>query len=85
MVLTQKNQEVLDYVKENGGRVSIQELADGLGRTPRSVSANVTSLAKEDKGFVVREKVAVEGEDKPVTFVVLTEAGANFVPSEDEE
>ena len=28
--------------------------------------------------------VEVEGADKPVTYVVLTDEGANFVPSEDE-
>ena len=32
----------------------------------------------------MREKVAGEGEDaKPITYVVLTEAGQTFVPSED--
>ena len=32
----------------------------------------------------MREKVTPEGEDaKPITYVVLTEAGQTFVPSED--
>ena len=83
MKLTEKSQEVFDYVKANGGRVSIPELGQALDRGPRSVGANVTDLTK--KKLVVREKVEVEGEDKPVTYVVLTEEGKNFVPSEDEE
>ena len=83
MKLTEKSSEVLNYVKTNGGKVSIPELADALGRTERSVGANVTDLTKKE--LAAREKVEVEGMDKPVTYVVLTEAGMNFVPSEDEE
>ena len=84
MKLTEKSFEVLNYVRENGGRVSIEELAAGLGRTPRSVNANVTDLCSEKKGLAIREKVASEGEDaKPITYVVLTEAGKEFVPTED--
>lgn len=82
MKLTEKSTQVLDYVKANGGKVSIDELAEALGRGPRSVGANVTDLAK--KKLAVREKVEVEGADKPVTYVVLTDEGVNFVPSEDE-
>ena len=82
MKLTEKSTQVLDYVKANGGKVSIPELAEALDRTERSVGANVTDLSK--KGLAEREKVEVEGADKPVTYVVLTDEGANFVPSEDE-
>jgi predicted transcriptional regulator len=86
MKLTEKSMEVLNYVKENGGRVSIEELATGLNRTTRSVNANVTDLCSEKKGLAVREKVTPEGEDaKPITYVVLTEAGQTFVPSDDAE
>lgn len=84
MKLTEKSMEVLNYVKENGGRVSVEELAAGLGRTTKSVNANVTDLCSEKKGLAVREKVAGEGEDaKAITYVILTDAGLNFVPSED--
>ena len=82
MKLTEKSMEVYNYIKDNGGRVSIEELAAGLNRTPRSVNANVTDLCSEKKGLCVREKVAGEGEDaKPITYVVLTEAGQAFVPA----
>ena len=84
MKLTEKSQSVFDYIKANGGKVSIDELAAALGRTTRSVGANVTDLA--NKELVVREKVAGEGEDaKDITYAVLTPAGAEFVPSDDEE
>ena len=83
MKLTEKSTEVFDYVKENSGRVSIPELAEALNRSERSVGANVTDLKK--KGLAEREKVAVDGEEKPITYVVLTDEGKTFVPSDDED
>lgn len=80
--LTEKSAEVFNYIKANGGRVSIDELAQATGRTARSVSANVTDLCSEKKGLCVREKVEVEGQEKPVTYVCLTDAGAAFTPAE---
>ena len=83
MKLTNMSQQVFDYVKENGGRIAIDELCAALGRTARSIGANVTDLANH-KGLVAREKVA--GDDgKDITYVVLTEEGKNFVPSNDNE
>lgn len=84
MKLTEKSNEVYSYVKENGGRVAVEELCEALGRAPRSINANITDLAK--KSLVVREKVTAEGEDaKDMTYVVLTDEGKAFVPSDDEE
>lgn len=83
MKLTEMSNAVFTYVKENGGRVSIDELVEALGRSSRSIGANVTDLTK--KGLVVRDKVEVEGQDKPVTYVVMTEDGQDFVPTEDAE
>lgn len=81
MKLTEMSNEVFNYVKENGGRVSIDELANAVGRTTRSVGANVTDLSK--KGLVVRDKVTVEGAEKPVTYVQITDEGKTFVPTEE--
>ena len=84
MKLTEKSQSVFDYIKANGGKVSIDELANALDRTTRSVSANMNDLAK--KGLITREKVAGEGEvAKDITYAVITPAGAEFVPTDDEE
>ena len=69
MKLTEKSMEVLNYVKTNGGKVSI--------------GANVTDLTKKE--LAAREKVEVEGMEKPVTYVVLSDAGMAWVPTEDAE
>lgn len=84
MKLTEKSMEVFNYVKENGGRVSINELVEATGRAARSINANVTDLCK--KALAVREKEAGEGEGedaKEITYVVLTDEGKEFVPTED--
>lgn len=81
MKLTEMSSAVFNYVKENGGRVSIDELSSALDRSTRSVGANVTDLTK--KGLVVREKVTVEGAEKPVTYVQITDEGKDFVPTEE--
>lgn len=83
MKLTEKSQGVFDYIKANGGRVTIDELCSALDRAPRSINANVTDLSK--KGLVTREKVAGDGEDaKEITYAVLTPEGAFFAPSDEE-
>lgn len=83
MQLTEKSKQVFDYVKANGARVSVEEICKAVDRASRSVNANVNDLVK--KGLAERDKVEVEGAEKPITYVVLTEAGKTFVPSEDEE
>ena len=83
MKLTQKDSEVFNYVKNAGGHVSVDEICNAIGRNARSTGANVTSLQK--KGLVEREKIEVEGAEKPVVYVNLTDAGATFVPSDDAE
>lgn len=83
MKLTEKSNEVFAIAKDNGGRVDMEKIMEITGRTSRSVSANVNDLVKKE--LATREKETVEGQEKPVTYVVLTEAGMNFVPSEDAE
>ena len=83
MQLTAKSNEVFEYLKNNGDKVSIEELANATGRSARSVGANILDLTK--KGLVVREKEEVEGAEKPVAYVILTDAGKTFVPSDDVE
>lgn len=83
MKLTEKSQIVFEYLKNNGGKVSIEELANATGRSARSIGANVLDLTKKD--LVVREKEEVEGAEKPVAYAILTDAGKTFVPSDDAE
>lgn len=85
MKLTEKSNEVFTYVKENGGKVSVTELCEALGRAPRSINANITDLCSEKKGLAMRVKEELEGADKPITYIVLTDAGMTFVPSDDED
>ena len=80
--LTEKSAEVFEYIKNAGGKCSLPELVNALGRTDRSIGANLTDLKK--KGFGEREKVEVEGEDKPLTYVQLTDKGINFVADDEE-
>ena len=83
MKLTEKSLNVFTYVQSNGGRVTVDAICEALGLAPRSINANVTDLAK--KGLVIRDKVAGEGEDaKDITYVVLTDEGAAFVPGSEE-
>lgn len=82
MKLTEKTLEAFNYIKENGGRVSTIELQSALGcEKIASVTGRVNSLVKKE--LAVRDKVK-EGETE-ITYVVLTEAGKAFVPSDDEE
>lgn len=82
MKLTAMSTEVFNYVKDNGGHIAISELCEALNRGARSINASVTDLTKKD--LCVREKVAGEGEGaKEITYVNLTDAGKDFVPSED--
>lgn len=84
MKLTEKSLNVFNYVKENGGRVSVEEISNALGLATRSINANVTDLCK--KNLVIRDKVAGEGEDaKDITYVCLTDEGSAFVPGTDAE
>ena len=81
--MTEKEVAVFNYVKSNGGRVSIDEIAEALERSTRSIGPNINAFVSND--LAVREKVEVEGAEKPITYVVLTDAGMNFVPATDEE
>ena len=80
--MTEKEVAVFNYVKANGGRVSIDEIAEALERSPRSIGPNVNAFVSND--LAVREKVEVEGAEKPITYVVLTDAGMNFTPATEE-
>lgn len=80
--MTEKEVAVFNYVKANGGRVSIDEIAEALDRSPRSIGPNINAFVSND--LAVREKVEVEGAEKPITYVVLTDAGMNFTPATEE-
>lgn len=82
MVLKEKTQEAFDIIKAHGGKMTTTALADELGVAINSVTGRIQSLVKNELAY--REKVD-EGGEKPVTYVILTDAGMNFVPSEDDK
>lgn len=88
MKLTEKQTAVFEYLKANGGRVSMDELCNALGTDAKHLNPVVTTLGvkgERAKGLVDYEKIPVEGSDKTVKYVFLTEAGKSFVPSADED
>ncbi len=87
MKLTEKQTAVFNYLKENG-KVTMDKLCEALGSDAKHLNPVITTLGckgERAKGLVDYEKVAVEGQEKPVKYVFLTEAGESFVPSDDAE
>ena len=84
MKLSEKTFEAIEYLQKNGGRATTEEMRVALDcEKIASITGRVNSLVKN--GLAYREKVAVDGEDKPLTYVQLTDEGMNFVQSEDDE
>lgn len=80
--LTVKSKAVLDYVRENdtGNGIAMTEVADGIGMTVKQIGPIVwTSLREKKDGsrpaLVKYEKRVVEGQDKTVGYVHITEDG----------
>lgn len=89
--LTEKQMAVFNYLKENGERVSMEELCSALDTDAKHLNPVITTLGVpksengRGKGLVDYEKIEIEGVEKPVKYVFLTEAGKDFVPSDDED
>lgn len=89
--LTPKSAAVLEYVKANdkGDGVRMTDLAEALGFTVKQVGPIVWTSLKEKKdgsrpSLVTYEKRTVEGAEKPVGYVHITEAGAAYEDVEEE-
>lgn len=83
MKLTENQTKVFEYIKANGGRVSMTELCAALNSDAKHLNPVVTTLGvkgERAKGLLDYEKVPVEGAEKPEKYVFLTEEGMNFVP-----
>ena len=81
-MLKDKTLELFEYVKAHGGRVSRDELIEGLDVASASVTGRINSLVKN--GLATYEKVDVEGCEKPVGFVSLTAEGMNYTQEDAE-
>ena len=83
--LTEKQSAVVDYLKTNG-KVTMDELCNALGTDAKHLNPVITGLGTKGeraKGLVDYEKISVEGEEKSVKYVFLTDAGKDFEPTED--
>lgn len=81
--LTEKQTAVYNYLKENG-RVSMDELCNALDTDAKHLNPVITTLGckgERAKGLVDYEKIDVEGSEKPVKYVFLTEAGMEYDPT----
>lgn len=83
--LTVKTKAVLDYVRshDTGDGVLITEIAEALGMTTKQIGPIVWTSLKEKKdgsrgALVTYEKRNVEGQDKPVGYVHITDEGKNY-------
>lgn len=88
MKLTANQEKVFNYVKANGGRVTMDELCAALESDAKHLNPVVTTLGvkgERAKGLLDYERIAVEGQEKPVKYVFLTDAGKEFVPGADED
>ena len=80
--LTDKTFEALEYLQAHGGRATTEEMRVALNcEKIASITGRVNSLVNHE--LAIREKVEVEGEEKPLTYVQLTDAGMNFVQGEE--
>ena len=89
--LTEKTKAVLDYVKANdtGDGVLMTEIAENLGLTVKQIGPIVWTSLKEKKNgshgtLVTYEKRMVEGQEKPVGYVHITEEGRMYEDTEEE-
>ena len=78
--MKENTKAIFMYLKEhNGEQITTQEIAEALGLSVKSVVGSVNSFVK--KQWAVRsDEVKVEGMDKPVKFISLTEAGLAVDP-----
>ncbi len=80
--LTEKTFEALEYLQAHGGRATTEEMRVALNCDKiASITGRVNSLVKHE--LAIREKVEVPGEEKPLTYVQLTDTGMNFVQCEE--
>lgn len=87
--LTEKQAVVLNYLKDNGGRASVNAIIEGTGYSLRVVNALLNGMScyatqgnRKGKGVIDIEKVD-EGGEKPVRYVFLTDAGMEWAPAEE--
>lgn len=81
--LSENARTVLSYLQENMDRdLNYVDVAEGTGLPLKTVNGIITSaLGRKDRLLATR--VAVEGKDKKL--IVLTDLGASYDPTSDDE
>lgn len=83
MKLQEKTLEAFNVIKANGGEMKITDLMAELGvEKIASVTGRINSLVKNELAY--RREETVEGQEKPVKYVCLTDEGMSFVPTDAE-
>ena len=80
MKLTENQANVINYLRENGGKVSVPELAAGLDKTEKQIGGVRLGLVKKE--LITYEKVA-GADGKDLAYFVITDKGANYESIED--
>lgn len=81
--MTEKTAEALKYLQSVGGEATTTDMMVALGAEKiASITGRVNSLVKKELAY--REKRDI-GEEKPATYVILTDAGKDFDPEADAE
>ena len=82
MKLTENQANGINYLRENGGKVSVPELAAGLDKTEKQIGGVRLGLVKKE--LITYEKVAGAGADgKDLAYFVITDKGVNYESIED--
>lgn len=69
--------KILSFLQENpDSHLTAADYAEKFGISKPSANGTITGLQR--KGLTVRTEVEVEGEDKPVKIIEITEAGKAF-------
>lgn len=87
MAISANAKTVFEYVKNAGDKnITAADIATGTGLAPKTVNGVVTA-AFQRKGLMERVPAVIEvdGEQKQVKFIKLTDAGKAFEPDASNE
>ena len=89
--LTEKSRAVFEFVRNNdfGDGVTFEQISEGTGLGVKSIGPIVWMSLKEKKdgsrgALVSYEKRTVEGHEKPVGYVHITEEGKTYEDPEED-
>lgn len=82
MALKEKTLEALEFIRNHGGSCKTSEIKEGLGLEKiASVTGRVNSLVKQELAYTEDGGKTEDGHK--ITIVTLTDAGKNYVQTEE--